>query len=123
MNIEEFRNYCLMKPGVTEGFPFDATTLVFKVFGKMFALTDLEDAFSLNLKCDPEKAISLREHYSSVTPGYHMNKRHWNTIMIDGSINDTVLYALVDHSYEIVVQSLPEKVKRQLQVGEILPEN
>lgn len=121
MNIEEFRNYCLMKPCVTEGFPFDAKTLVFKVCGKIFAITDLEDDFSLNLKCDPEKAISLREHYSSVTPGYHMNKRHWNTIMIDGSIDDALLYTLIDHSYNIVVESLPEKVRRQLQAGEIQP--
>lgn len=121
MNIEEFRIYCLMKPGVSEGFPFDVTTLVFKVCGKIFALTDLEEDFKLNLKCDPEKAISLREHYPSIMPGYHMSKRHWNTIIIDGSIDDAMLHALIDHSYDLVVQSLSGKVRLQLQAGETLP--
>jgi predicted DNA-binding protein (MmcQ/YjbR family) len=111
MNIEEFRDYCLSKKAVTEGFPFDKTTLVFKVAGKMFALTDTEPPFSINLKCDPEKATELRETYSSVLPGYHMNKHHWNTIEVDGSIPDKLIYEWTDHSYNLIVQSLPKAVK------------
>lgn len=118
MNIENFRDYCLMKPEVTESFPFDETTLVFKVCGKMFALTDLEGSFSLNLKCDPEKAITLREQFPAISPGYHMSKKHWNTIEIDGSIDDKFLYELIDHSYELVVKSLPKKIRQMLEVTE-----
>jgi predicted DNA-binding protein (MmcQ/YjbR family) len=109
MDRELLREYCLGKPGVTESFPFDENTLVFKVAGKMFLLTDLLDSFSMNVKCDPEKAIDLREHYSCVLPGYHMNKKYWNTIMIDGSINDILLFEWIDHSYDLVVESLPRK--------------
>lgn len=113
MNIEEFRNYCINKKAVTESFPFDETTLVFKVMGKMFALTDVEDEFKLNLKCDPEKAISLREKYpDNVLPGYHMNKKHWNTVVVDGPIPDKLLYEWIDESYDLIVLSLP-KTKRQ----------
>lgn len=111
MNIEEFRDYCLSKKAVTEGFPFDETTLVFKVAGKMFALTDTESPFSINLKCDPERAIELRETYSSVLPGYHMNKQHWNTIEIDGSIPDKLIYEWTDHSFDLIVHSLPKSLK------------
>jgi predicted DNA-binding protein (MmcQ/YjbR family) len=111
MNIESFREYCLRKNGVTESFPFDETTLVFKVSNKMFALTDLESEFSINLKCEPEKAIELRERYPSVLPGYHMNKRHWNTIVIDGSIDDDIILGWVDDSYDLIVESLPKKDK------------
>lgn len=111
MNIEEFREYCLSKKAVTEGFPFDETTLVFKVAGKMFALTDTEPPFSINLKCDPEMAIELREAYNSVLPGYHMNKQHWNTIEVDGSVPDKLIYEWTDHSYNLIVQSLPKAVK------------
>ena len=114
MNIEDFRNYCLIKPGITEDFPFDETTLVFKVFGKIFALTDLEDVFSINLKCDPERALILREQYTCITPGYHMNKKHWNTILIDGSVDDSLLFELIDHSYDLVVASLPSKIWHEL---------
>ncbi|MCK5170530.1 MAG: MmcQ/YjbR family DNA-binding protein, partial [Bacteroidales bacterium] len=104
MNIEEFRNYCLSKKGTSEDFPFDETTLVFKVMNKMFALTDIEDDFTINLKCDPGKAIELREEYSeSVTPGYHMNKKHWNTVIIDGRVPDKLIYQWLDHSYDLVV--------------------
>ncbi|HOT88350.1 MAG TPA: MmcQ/YjbR family DNA-binding protein [Bacteroidales bacterium] len=103
MNIEEFRIYCLQKNDVIESFPFDEQTLVFKVKGKMFALTDLMESFSINIKCDPDKAIELREHYSCVLPGYHMNKKHWNTIIIDGSIPDKLLKEWIDHSYDLVV--------------------
>jgi len=114
MNIEELREYCITKPSVTEEFPFDDVTLVFKVAGKMFALTGLDKEFSVNLKCDPERAIELREAYSAVQPGYHMNKKHWNTVYIDGSINDTVLKEWIDHSYQLVVKSLPKKVREAL---------
>jgi predicted DNA-binding protein (MmcQ/YjbR family) len=106
MNIEEFREYCLLKPATTESFPFDENTLVFKVAGKMFALTDLADTFSINLKCDPEKCLELREHYECVKPGYHMNKKHWNTIMVDSSVSDMLLMQWIDASYNLVVLSL-----------------
>lgn len=114
MNIEEFRNYCLQKPGVTEDFPFDATTLVFKVSGKMFALTDLEGDFSVNLKCDPERAIQLREQFPAIIPGYHMSKKHWNTIVIDGSVDNDLLLELIDHSYDLVASGLPLKSRLAL---------
>ncbi|MCB2197708.1 MAG: MmcQ/YjbR family DNA-binding protein [Bacteroidetes bacterium] len=116
MNIEEFRDYCLNKKVVTEGFPFDETTLVFKVMNKMFALTDVEDEFSINLKCDPEKAIRLREEYpDQVMPGYHMNKNHWNTIIVDGTIPDKILYQWVDESYDLIVKSLPKAKREELE--------
>ncbi|MBM3434919.1 MAG: MmcQ/YjbR family DNA-binding protein [Bacteroidetes bacterium] len=111
MNIEELRDYCLSKKGVTEEFPFDETTLVFKVLGKMFVLTDLEGHFSLNLKCDPGKAIELRERYPSVHPGYHMNKKHWNTVVVDGTVKDKLLYKWIDDSYQLVINSLSGKEK------------
>ncbi|HKJ43152.1 MAG TPA: MmcQ/YjbR family DNA-binding protein [Sunxiuqinia sp.] len=114
MNIEEIRNYCLSKKGVTEEFPFDETTLVFKVMGKMFALTDLEGELSINLKCDPGKAMELRERYSCVLPGYHMNKKHWNTVLVDGSVPSLLITEWIDHSYEQVVQKLTQKQKHQL---------
>lgn len=114
MDIEFLREYCLAKPAVTESFPFDENTLVFKVAGKMFLLTDLVDAFSMNVKCDPEKALELREHYSCVLPGYHMNKKLWNTVMIDGSLNDDLLMEWIDHSYNLVVESLPRKTRLEL---------
>ena len=111
MNIEEFREYCIAKPGVTEEFPFDENTLVFKVVGKMFALTDLVDEFSLNLKCDPERAIELRDQYPAIQPGYHMNKTHWNTMKMDGLIPEKLIFELIDHSYQLVVDKLPGKLK------------
>ncbi|MCF8368195.1 MAG: MmcQ/YjbR family DNA-binding protein [Bacteroidales bacterium] len=114
MNIEEFRLYCLSKKEVTESFPFDETTLVFKVLGKMFALTDLESDFSINLKCDPEKAIELRGKYPNVLPGYHMSKRHWNTIIIDGSIADNILKEWTDESYDLVVSNMPKKLRKTI---------
>ena len=114
MNIEELREYCIKKPEVTEEFPFDETTLVFKVMGKMFALTDLEDQFSVNVKCAPEDCIELRERYSSVVPGYHMNKKHWNTIYIDGSIPDDLIYEWINNSYDLVVKKLTKKQQAEL---------
>ncbi len=110
MNIEELREYCLKKPVVTEGFPFDETTLVFKVAGKMFALTDLEGEFTINLKCDPELAVELREKYMCVLPGFHMNKKYWNTIVVDGSADDNIIREWIDHSYLKVVEGMPKKV-------------
>jgi len=114
MNIEEFRNYCLLKPGVIGDFPFDVTTLVFKVSGKIFALTDLEGDLSINLKCDPERAVQLREQYPAIIPGYHMSKKHWNTILIDGSVDNDLLLELIDHSYNLVVSGLPLKSRLAL---------
>ena len=114
MNIEEYRTYCLSKQAVTESFPFDSNTLVFKVANKMFALTDVDLFTSVNLKCDPEWAVQLREEYDgSILPGYHMNKTHWNTVVMDGSVGDKLVKELIDHSYELVVNSLPKKVKEE----------
>lgn len=102
MDIVELRDYCISKPNVTESFPFDEDTLVFKVNGKMFALTNLTGDLTINLKCNPEKAIELREMYPAVEPGYHMNKQHWNTIRIDGSISTSLIKEWIDHSYSLV---------------------
>lgn len=115
MNIEEFREYCIIKKGVTEEFPFDASTLVFKVKGKMFALVPLERAPSqANLKCDPERAIELREIYDGkITPGYHMSKVHWNTLYLAG-LAPTLVQELIDHSYELVVAGLSKKFQAEL---------
>lgn len=114
MNLEELRTYCLGLKGTSEGFPFDSETLVFKVMGKMFALTHVEGFESINLKCDPERAIELRESYSGILPGYHMSKKHWNTVIFHGDVSDRMVYELVDHSYELVVSSLPKKVRDEL---------
>lgn len=114
MNIQEFRDYCLSKAEVTEGFPFDEKTLVFKVFNKMFALTSVEGDFRINLKCDPDKAVELREKYSCVIPGYHMNKRLWNTVIVDGSIPDNILREWIDDSYSLIVKGLPLKFRNKL---------
>ncbi|MBL0339711.1 MAG: MmcQ/YjbR family DNA-binding protein [Bacteroidetes bacterium] len=114
MNIEELRSYCLSKKGVTESFPFDEDTLVFKVMGKMFCLTSISEPDSINLKCEPEKAIELREQYPCVQPGYHMNKKMWNTVEIDGSISKKLLKDWIDHSYNEVVAGLPKKLQIEL---------
>ena len=113
MNNEEIRDYCLSKKGVTESFPFDETTLVFKVMNKMFCLVSL-DSFGLNLKNDPEKNMELREQYPAVKQGYHMNKQHWNTIEIDGSIHPNLLKEWIDESYDLIVISLPKKKQEEL---------
>ena len=115
MNIERFRQLCLEKPGTTEETPFGPDTLVFKVMGKVFALTDLNTFESVNLKCDPERAVELREYNEGITPGYHMNKKHWNTVLTDGSVKDALLRELLDHSYALVVASLPKKVQAKLE--------
>lgn len=107
MNIEQIREYCLKKKGITEEFPFDEETLVFKVVGKIFLLALLESIpLQINLKCDPEKAIELREEYEAVQPGYHMNKKHWNTIIIDGTVPAKKILEWIDDSYNLVVSGL-----------------
>ena len=113
MNIESLREYCLAKKEVEESFPFGETTLVFKVKGKIFLLVGLEaPVLQFNVKCDPEKAIEWREQYPSVIPGYHMNKKLWNTVIMDGSISTRILREMIDDSYRLVVQSLPKKAQR-----------
>ncbi|OED39434.1 MmcQ-like protein [Flavobacteriaceae bacterium (ex Bugula neritina AB1)] len=115
MNIETFRDYCLSKKGVTEEFPFNETTLVFKVMGKMFALTGLDRLpFSVNLKCDPERIVELREYHPEIEPGYHMNKKHWNTVNFSGSLSTNMLHELIDHSYSLVIDGLTKKAKQEL---------
>lgn len=110
MNIESFRTYCLNKPGVEETLPFGPDTLVFKVMGKMFAATGLdEERFRVNLKCDPERAQQLREEHHQIIPGWHMNKKHWNTVYFEDGLEDALLLELVDHSYSLVVSKLPKK--------------
>ena len=114
MNIESFRAYCLAKPGVTEELPFDNQTLVFKVMGKMFALTDVDLFTSVNLKCNPEEAVLLREQHEAVVPGYHMNKKHWNTVLMDGSLTDSLVTGWIDQSYDLVVAKLPKKEREKV---------
>ena len=112
MNIEDYRDYCLSKPGTSEETPFGPETLVFKVMGKMFALTGMDSFTYINLKCDPEYAIELREQYDgSIRPGYHMNKKHWNTVSVNQDISDKMVYQLIDDSYNLIVNSLPKKDK------------
>jgi predicted DNA-binding protein (MmcQ/YjbR family) len=114
MDIEILRNYCISKQLVEESFPFNESTLVFKVAGKMFLLVDINSRpLSFNIKCDPAKAIELREKYDSVKPGYHMNKQHWNTIECDGSVNSKLILKWVDDSYDLIVSSLPKKLRSQ----------
>ena len=119
MNIEEIREYCISKPGVTEDFPFNDTALVFKVADKMFALLDLsEDSRGLSLKCDPELAIELREQHPEVTPAYHFNKQHWNGVNLKGSISNSQLKEWIGHSYELVVQGLKRADRESLESGD-----
>jgi predicted DNA-binding protein (MmcQ/YjbR family) len=114
MNIEIFRDYCLSKKGVTEHFPFDEVTLVFKVMNKVFALTSIITFDSINLKCDPEKAVLLRERYSGIIPGYHMSKVHWNTVSTDGSVPEKLLFELINERYDLIVKKLTKKEKAEL---------
>ena len=107
MHIESFREYCLAKKGVTEEFPFDEVTLVFKVMGKMFALTGLDnEGFSVNLKCDPDYSLELREAHEEIHAGFHMSKKHWNTVDFEGDLSEKLLLELIDHSYDLVVKKL-----------------
>ncbi|SFO76381.1 Predicted DNA-binding protein, MmcQ/YjbR family [Algoriphagus ornithinivorans] len=116
MTLAYFREYCLAKPGVSEDTPFDANTLCFRVGGKIFAITDIEQFDFINLKCDPEQAIELRERFSGITPGYHMNKKLWNSVSVLGDVPDQLILDLADQSYELIFASLPKKLK-----AEILP--
>ena len=115
MDVEAIRAYCLTKKGTEEGFPFDDTTLVIKVGGKIFILINLDTDPSINLKCDPDRAIDLRESNPSIIPGYHMNKKHWNTIVLDGSLSKTLIMEMIDHSYDLVFQSLPGKQRLEIE--------
>ena len=114
MNVEEVREYCLSLPNVTEHFPFDDITLVFKIGSKMFALISLDNAVSINLKATPENAISQREQYYEIIPGWHMNKVHWNTVYFNGRLSDKLLKQLIDDSYNLVYSKLSKKEKDQI---------
>lgn len=114
MNLEELRNYCLQKPGATEGLPFGEDTLVFKVGGKMFLLTGITEGNRFNVKCDAELAAELREHYPEVQPGYHMNKKLWNTVYMDGALTQKQLHEMIDHSYSLIVESLSKKTQDEI---------
>lgn len=114
MNIEELRDYCIQKKGVTESFPFDDKVLVFKVMNKMFALINVEISDSVNLKCDPERAIELREEFMGIIEGYHMSKKHWNTVLLESDVNRLLLQELIDDSYNLIVSKLTKKEKEAL---------
>ncbi len=115
ITLDTLRKYCGRKPGTVETYPFDEHTLVFKVMGKMYALTSIKSPeLTVNLKCDPDWAMILREHYSAVKPGYHMHKRHWNTITIDGSVPEDEVWEMVDHSYRLVVKGLKKADRQKL---------
>jgi predicted DNA-binding protein (MmcQ/YjbR family) len=118
MNLETYYEYCLSKKGVTEHFPFDEDTLVFKVGGKMFALSSLlqweKGSPSMNLKCDPERAQELRAEYDAIQPGFHMSKVHWNTIAVNSDVSNALLKELIDHSYELVFKSLTKKIQNEI---------
>jgi predicted DNA-binding protein (MmcQ/YjbR family) len=115
MNIEELRTFCLSLKGTTESFPFDEVTLVLKVQGKMFALIPLDNPETqISLKCDPERAITLREEYSSIIPAWHFNKKHWNTVLMDPMISKNLLCELIQHSYDLVVGGLPRKLREEI---------
>lgn len=115
MNIVEFRDYCLSFKGITEELPFDNKTLVFKVMGKMFALTDIDEFDFINLKCEPEKCLELREKYEGITPGYHMNKKMWNSVSTKSDVSDSKIKELINISYDLIVQKLPRKIKDELE--------
>src|SRR6476620_6543250 len=115
MDLASFREYCLTKPHVTEGTPFGEDVLVFKVGGKMFALASLDEVpCTVNLKCDPDRALELRDRFEQVRPGYHMNKKHWNTVEIDSGVPESELRKMIDHSYDLVVRALPKAQRDQL---------
>ena len=118
MNLETYYDYCISKKGVTEHFPFDKDTLVFKVGGKMFALSSLiqweKGEASVNLKCDPERALELRAEYEDIIPGWHMSKIHWNTIYLNKNVSDKLILELIDHSYDLVFKSLTKKIQLEI---------
>jgi predicted DNA-binding protein (MmcQ/YjbR family) len=115
MNVEKYRAYCLSLKGAKEGMPFDDKHLVFTVKGKMFSSTNLETFELINVKCEPEKAIELREQFNAVIPGYYMNKRHWNSIKMDGSISDEQIQKWIANSYRLVISNLPKKIQKELE--------
>ena len=115
MNLEQVRNYCLSKKGATETLPFDEDTPVYKVMNKIFLLANLNSPYSINIKCDPEKAVELREKYDDVVPGYHMNKAHWNTVYIETTIPDKLYCEWIDHSYDLIVKGLKRKDREELE--------
>ena len=115
MDIEAIIAYSLSKKGTDEGFPFGDTTLVIKIGGKIFILINLDDDPSMNLKCDPDRAIDLREEHTAIIPGYHMNKKHWNTVFLDGSLLKKLILEMIDHSYDLVLQSLPAKLRLEIE--------
>lgn len=116
MSIEEIREYCISKQKVTEGFPFDNETLVFKVLGKMFCLSNLTYPISINLKCNPERAIELREEFYEIKPGFHMNKKHWNTIELEGNLTENFIKKMIDDSYNLVVSKLSKKEREKIKL-------
>ena len=115
MHLDELREYCLQKKGTSEDTPFGPETLVFRVMGKIFAITGIDEYEFVNLKCDPERALELREEHLGIKPGWHMNKQHWNSVMTDGSVGENLFKELVDHSYDLIVASLPRKVRLELE--------
>ena len=115
MNVEDLRAYCLEKRGTTESFPFDAVTLVLKVSNKMFAIIPLERSNQIALKCNPERAMELREEWEEITAAYHMNKQHWNTVNCETGLSNKLLQELIDHSYNLIVKSLPKKIQAELE--------
>lgn len=119
MNIEDLREYCMAKRAVSESTPFDEVTLVFKVAGKMFALMPMDNSqLTINLKCDPDMAISLREKYPSVTPGFHMNKKHWNTVIVDGFVEKDKILQWIDDSYNLIVKSFTKKQRELFEASD-----
>ena len=116
MDLEQVRNYCLSKKGVTESLPFDEDSPVYKVMGKMFLISSLTPPYFINVKCDPEKAIELREKYDAVKPGYHMNKQHWNSVYLDNNIPDKLISGWIDDSYELIVKSLKKSLQEELRM-------
>jgi predicted DNA-binding protein (MmcQ/YjbR family) len=114
MNLEIIREYCLKKKGVAEELPFDEYSPVYKVMGKIFCISSLTPPFSINLKCDPEKAVELREEHEEIQPGYHMNKFHWNTVSLEGTLRNEFILEMIDHSYELVVNGLKKSDKEKL---------
>jgi predicted DNA-binding protein (MmcQ/YjbR family) len=117
MNLESYRVYCLAKKGVTEHFPFDQKTLVFKVCNKMFALADVDDFTGVNLKANPDYAVELRESYAGIQPGWHMSKTHWNTVSVNSDVPDALFYNLIDHSYQCIIESLSKKARLEFEMG------
>jgi len=115
MTLEQLRNFCLSLPGTSEYLPFDENTLAFRVGSKIFALVDIELTESVNLKCNPERAVELRELHDEIVPGYHMNKKHWNTVSLKGSLSIVLLCDLIKHSYELVYKSLPKNEKSEIE--------